>query len=267
MRQDLEHVNSTVVPHVTLSGKIQTNVHTTNHKTLVYQIPKTPEAPSPSSHQSSIHPHPPIPTPQQSAQTPPSPLHSPSPTPQTASAPCAPNASSPTARCQTPRRLLHSRTSAPHRISGRAGACACRRTSSRWRPGRCARRKSVGGRSCGIRGCSCCWRTGLDGDGGWEISCGWVTAYQCGQRKVASEVVRGVIWAAVRSGVVRRVRTGDGEAAAAALVRDGRGAEVGWLVGWFVGWEESGEEISEGCVEGLVAPREGEAGCEAAREL
>jgi hypothetical protein len=37
--------------------------------------------------------------------------------------------------------------------------------------------------------------------------------YQCGQRNVASEVVRGAICVADRFGVVRRFRTGDGVAA------------------------------------------------------
>jgi len=52
-------------------------------------------------------------------------------------------------------------------------------------------------------------------------------AYQCGQRKVASEVVRGVIVEAERLGVVRRVRTGDG----VPVLGFETGAEVGWLVG------------------------------------
>lgn len=86
-------------------------------------------------------------------------------------------------------------------------------------------------------------------------------AYQCGQRKVASEVVKGSIAAAERLGVVRRVRTG--------VVLDSFGTEVGAgaEVGWLVGWEDSGEEISEGCEESFVAPRAGEPGWESAREL
>lgn len=85
--------------------------------------------------------------------------------------------------------------------------------------------------------------------------------YQCGQRNVASAVVRGAIIAAVMFGVVRSWRTGDGEETALGFET---GAEVGWLMGscW-----ESGDVSSEGCVEGLVAPRAGEPGCEAAREL
>ena len=83
--------------------------------------------------------------------------------------------------------------------------------------------------------------------------------YQCGQRKVASEVVRGVIVEAERLGVVRRVRTGDEVPVL--------GFETGAEVGWLVGWDESGVEISEGCEDSFVAPSEGEAGCEAAREL
>jgi len=61
---------------------------------------------------------------------------------------------------------------------------------------------------------------------------------------------------------VRRVRTG--------VVLDCFGVEVGAdgaEVGWLVGWEDSGEGISEGCEESFVAPREGEPGWEAAREL
>jgi hypothetical protein len=53
--------------------------------------------------------------------------------------------------------------------------------------------------------------------------------YQCGQRNVASEVVKGVISSVERLGVVRRIRTGD-------VFEDfgvevGAGAEIGWLVG------------------------------------
>jgi len=51
--------------------------------------------------------------------------------------------------------------------------------------------------------------------------------FQCGQRKVASEVVRGVIVEAERLGVVRRVRTGD----EVPVLGFETGAEVGWLVG------------------------------------
>lgn len=58
---------------------------------------------------------------------------------------------------------------------------------------------------------------------------GWIELYQCGQRKVASEVVRGVIAAADRSVVVRRVRTGD--VLDGFGIEVGAGAEVGWLVG------------------------------------
>ena len=58
---------------------------------------------------------------------------------------------------------------------------------------------------------------------------GWTEPYQCGQRKVASEVVRGVIAAADRSVVVRRVRTGD--VLDGFGIEVGAGAEVGWLVG------------------------------------
>ena len=86
-------------------------------------------------------------------------------------------------------------------------------------------------------------------------------AYQCGQRNVASEVVKGVVAAAERFGVVRRVRTG--------VVPDSLGTEVGAgaEVGWLVGWEDSGEGMSEGCEESFVAPRAGEPGWESAREL
>lgn len=85
---------------------------------------------------------------------------------------------------------------------------------------------------------------------------------QLGQRKVASEVVKGVIVSTVRLGVVRRVRTG--------VVLDclgvevGAGAEVGWLI--VAGWEDSGEGRSGGCEESFVALREGEPGWESARE-
>jgi hypothetical protein len=94
---------------------------------------------------------------------------------------------------------------------------------------------------------------GLDGrEGG--------LTYQCGQRNVASEVVNGVMASVVRSGVVRRVKTGD--------VFEDFGVEVGAgaEVGWIVGWEDSGEGRSEGCEESLVAPRAGEPGWESARE-
>ena len=87
-------------------------------------------------------------------------------------------------------------------------------------------------------------------------------AYQCGQRNVASEVVKGSIAAAERLGVVRRVKTG--------VVLDSFGTEVGAdgaEVGWLVGWEDSGEGMSEGCEESFVAPRAGEPGWESAREL
>ena len=87
-------------------------------------------------------------------------------------------------------------------------------------------------------------------------------AYQCGQRNVASDVVKGAIVAAVRFGVVRRVRTGvvlDDE--------DEDGFEVGAEVGWLVGWEDSGDGRSGGCEGSFVAPREGEPGWESAREL
>jgi hypothetical protein len=86
--------------------------------------------------------------------------------------------------------------------------------------------------------------------------------YQCGHKNVASGVVRGVIVAVVRSGVVRSVRTGAIFASELISWFDAAGAEVGAEVGW-----ESGVASSEGCEMGLVAPREGEAGCEAAREL
>ena len=87
-------------------------------------------------------------------------------------------------------------------------------------------------------------------------------AYQCGQRNVASEVVKGVIDSVVRLGFVRRVRMGD-------VLEDfgldvGAGAEVGWLD--VAGWEDSGEGRSEGCEESFVALREGEPGWESARE-
>jgi hypothetical protein len=59
------------------------------------------------------------------------------------------------------------------------------------------------------------------------IACGRIggmgLAYQCGQRNVASEVVRGAICVADRFGVVRRFRTGDGVAAFGLEV----GADVG----------------------------------------
>jgi hypothetical protein len=86
---------------------------------------------------------------------------------------------------------------------------------------------------------------------------------QCGHKNVASGVVRGVIVAVVRSGVVRRVRTGAIFAFESwGFNVAGAGSDASAEVGW-----ESGAASSEGCEMGFVAPREGEAGCEAAREL
>lgn len=56
-----------------------------------------------------------------------------------------------------------------------------------------------------------------------------IWTYQCGQRNVASDVTKGVIAAAVRSGVVSSVRTGDVEGACGCEIAEG--ADVGWLVG------------------------------------
>jgi hypothetical protein len=85
---------------------------------------------------------------------------------------------------------------------------------------------------------------------------------QCGQRNVASDVVRGIIVSVVRLGVVRRVMTG----AIFALAFNSWGFNAGAEVGAEVGWE-SGVASSEGWKMGFVAETEGEAGCEAASEL
>lgn len=89
--------------------------------------------------------------------------------------------------------------------------------------------------------------------------------YQCGQRNVASDVVKCEISSAVRLGVVRRVRTGDVLESCCFGFEVGTAgrAEVGWLL---VGWEDSGDGISEGCEGSFIAPREGEPGWESARE-
>lgn len=112
------------------------------------------------------------------------------------------------------------------------------------------------------------FRFGLFLDGGWlsEVVLGYT--YQCGQSSIASGVIRGAIESAVMFGVVRRARTAS---EALGLLVDGLGADVGnWgcfccgcccerLIGC--------EEVSGSCDESFVAPREGEAGCEAASEL
>jgi hypothetical protein len=95
--------------------------------------------------------------------------------------------------------------------------------------------------------------------------------YQCGQSSVASGVMRGAIEAAVMFGVVRRARTGVEPLGLPPVVDDemvGLGADVGGWV-WCFDCERlvSGDEVSSGCEEIFVAPRDGEAGCEAASEL
>jgi hypothetical protein len=83
--------------------------------------------------------------------------------------------------------------------------------------------------------------------------------------------MRGAIEAAVMFGVVRRARTGVEPLGLPLVVGDemvGFGADVGGWV-WCFDCERliSGDEVSGGCEEIFVAPREGEAGCEAASEL